>query len=171
MGGNKMILKPDQDGRYALSMREYESLRALFAALTGLNCDALRSRCDLIPGAWDAIEQAKKDLFTVMEKLMATVPYKKLKSIQHELTHTICRVEVKGPAGAVTPDYVYLPRQAFVDILQRAIQLDCLLCDKSIGECKRCSLYKDIDACFPYLLEEPTDKLCPFAGVSKLEAP
>lgn len=164
-----MLSRPDQDGRYALSMREYESLRTLFAAISALDCRPLKERCDLIPGTWDALTKAKDELFKQMENILNTIPARKLVMIQNELHHSVCKIEVKGPATNADPDYVYIPRQSQINLLQRAIQMDCLLCDKNVKECKKCSLYKEIDSCFPYLLEEPNDTLCPFAGVSKLE--
>lgn len=164
-----MLRNPDEQGRYPLSMREYEAIRMMFAAVSALDCDTLHERSDLIPGLWDDIKKTRDDMMTATEKLLGTVPAKKLTAMQHELKHTVCKIEIRPPSKEAGRDYLYIPRVAFVELLQRAIQLDCMLCDKTIQECKKCKLYKNIDACFPYLLDEPTDKLCPFAGVSRLE--
>jgi hypothetical protein len=141
----------------------------MFAAVTALDCEQIHERCDLIPGLWDKIIHAKDEMFEASEELLKTIPARKLLAINHELQYTVCRIEIKPPSKEAGRDYLYVSRKSFVELLQRAIQLDCLLCDKTVEECKKCKLYKNIDACFPYLLEEPNDKLCPFAGVSKLE--
>ena len=103
------------------------------------------------------------------EELLKSVPAKKLLSMQRELQYTICEIKLKPPTKETGRDYIYIPRKEFISLLQRAIQMDCLLCDKSIKEAKKCGLYRNIDACFPYMLDEPTDTHCPFVGVSKLE--
>lgn len=164
-----MLRNPDEHGRYPLSMREYETIRMMFAAVSALDCDPIHERSDLIPGLWDKIKTLRDEMMQATEELLKTVPAKKLMAMQHELHYTVCKIETKPPSKEAGRDYIYVPRKAYVELLQRAIQLDCVICDKSIQDCKKCKLYRNIDACFPYLLEEPTDKLCPFAGVSKLE--
>ena len=164
-----MLRDPDEHGRYPLSMREYEALRMMFAAVTALDCEPLHDRCDLFPGLWETVQKAKDDMFGATEQLLTTVPAKKLVAMRHELKYTVCKIDIRPPSKDAGRDYLYIPRKAFIELLQRAIQLDCMVCDKSLKECKKCKLYKDIDACFPYLLDEPTDTKCPFAGVSRLE--
>ena len=164
-----MRREPDQDGRYPLNMREYETVRMIFAAVTALDCGPIRERCELKPGVWDTLEKRKADLYDALTKILSTVPLKKLVAMQHELEYTACRVELKPPSRDSGRDWIYIPRRQYIALLQRAIQMDCMLCEKTVKECKRCDLYRDIDACFPYLLEEQGDVYCPFHGVTKLE--
>ena len=164
-----MLRNPDESGRYPLNMREYEAIRMIFAAVTALDCDALRDRCDLTPGLWESLNKSKNEIFRVAEELLKSVPAKKLVSMQRELHYTVCEIKLKPPTKEAGRDFIYIPRKDFISLLQRAIQMDCLLCDKNIKEAKKCELYKNIDACFPYMLDEPTDTHCPFVGVSKLE--
>lgn len=164
-----MLRNQDEHGRYPLSLKEYEVIRMMFATVTAFDGENIRERCELIPGLWETIETARDQLFKGVEALLKTIPAKKLIAMQHELQYTVCKVEIKPPSRDAGHDYLYIPRKAYIDLLQRAIQLDCVLCEKTIKECKKCRLYRNIDACFPYLLEEPSDTLCPFAGVSKLE--
>lgn len=165
-----MLPKPDQDGRYPLSMREYDALRTLYAATAGFRADPLKERCEkLIPGAWERLVALYEEGNWLNSQILNTVPGKKLLALKRELQYTECRVEVKRPSGDGAKDSVYVSRDAFRGLIDRAIQLECLLCDKKISESKHCPLYQSINACFPYELDEPTDQHCPFAGVSKLE--
>lgn len=111
--------------------------------------------------------------YTLMQKLMknllTTIPYKKLSAIKIELQHTICKLEIKPVVGSANTGCVYINQAALVRIAEKAISTECFLCDKSAKECKRCQLYKDLNACFPYELCEPTDVKCPFAGISELQ--
>lgn len=160
--------QPDENGRYPLSMQEYTALRTLFGAVNALDSDTLKDRCRLFPGGWRDLRCAQALSRKVMENLLCTVPAKKLLSMRRELTHTICEVKIKPPASS-TQDTVMISRKALVDLINRAVYMDCLLCEKTAKECKRCTLYQAINACFPYELLDPQDELCPFAGVSKLE--
>jgi len=163
-----MRYQPDADGRYPLSMQEYTALRTLFGAVNALDSDTLKDRCKLFPGGWRDLRCAYTLCKKVMENLLFTVPAKKLVSMRRELTHTICEVKIKPPTSS-TEDTVMVSRRALIDLINRAIYMDCMFCEKNAKECKRCQLYKDMNACFPYELLDPQDTLCPFAGVSKLE--
>ena len=164
-----MKREPDQDGRYPLSMREYETIRMIFAAVTALNCEPVRERCEQLPGTYETLMESRDALYGALSKILSTVPVKKLVAMKHELEYTACKVELKPPSRDAGKDYIYIPRRQYIALLQRAIQMDCMVCEKTVKECRRCDLYRDIDACFPYLLEEPDDQYCPFHGVTRLE--
>ena len=163
-----MHQRPDEDGRYPLSMKEYTALRTLFGAVNALDSDTLKERCKLFPGGWRDLRCAYTLCQRLMEKLLCTIPAKKLLSMRRELTHTICEVKIR-PLSSSESDSVMLDRKALIDLINRAIYMDCMLCQKTVKECKHCPLFKTIDACFPYDLIDPKDELCPFAGVSRLE--
>lgn len=163
-----MRYQPDTDGRYPLSIREYTALRTLFGAVNALDSETLKERCKLFSGGWRDLRCAYSLCKKVMENLLCTIPTQKLLSMRRELTHTICEVKIKPPTSSVE-DTVMVSRRALIDLINRAIYMDCMLCEKTAKECKRCQLYKDINACFPYELLDPQDELCPFAGVFKLE--
>ena len=54
-----MHQRPDEDGRYPLSMKEYTALRTLFGAVNALDSDTLKERCKLFPGGWRDLPCAK----------------------------------------------------------------------------------------------------------------
>ena len=163
------MLKQDEDGRYALSSREYTALQQLFGLVHASNNETLKARLQLIPGGWRDMRLIAAKSQALLEALFATVSFKKLHSIQRELNNTICEVKIKAPSGH-SKDHVFISRTALVRLMERAIYTDCYLCEKTIKECKQCPLYQDLNDCFPYELAEPENPLCPFDGVSHLSA-
>lgn len=164
-----MIRKPDEDGRYPLSMREYEALRTIFGCVNALDDDheTLKARCKLFKGGWRDLRMLAAVSKRLMEKLLCTVPRKKLLTIQRELQHTICEVKIKPIAAPHRENMVCVSEDAMIRVCNRAMQDNCYLCDKTHKEAKRsCELYRDVQACFPYDFNESTD--CPFAGMSGL---
>lgn len=157
------------DGGYPLSMKEYDALRTLFGAVSALDSASLKPRLDaLYPGSWEELISTKDKLMELMEKLLESIPLRKLEAIRRELKQTVWEVKIKPPSEVKREPCVYVPQKAVVRLIQRSIQLECLLCDKCAEDGLKCPLYNDINDCFPYELIEPGDKLCAFAGVSKL---
>ena len=165
-----MYRKPDADGRYPLSMQEYEALRTIFGCVNALDDDneRLKARCQLIKGGWRDMRLLATTARRLMENLLCTVPAKKLLSIRRELQHTICEIKVK-PVAMNSDSIVYVSQDALLRVCNRAMQENCYLCDKSHREARQhCDLYKDVQACFPYDFEQSVD--CPFSGMKGLTA-
>lgn len=163
-----MISKPDADGRYPLSGREYGALKTIIAAVNSLETDALNPRCELCENALDDLNTARSLLRKTLDALLETVPVKKLIAIRKEMGCTYCVLKTQ-PIGDVTNHTVYVDQPSMVRLMERAISMECFMCERSAKECQRCPLFHDLSACFPYDLLEPSDTLCPFAGVSKLQ--
>lgn len=157
---------PDEDGKYPLTMREYDALRTVFGALNALDSETLKERLQTTNGGWRDMRLALSMMRKVLDNLLSTIPARNLLTLKDELNHTYCEVRIRGAGTLAHPDCVYLSQKAVVSLIDRAIQLECMLCEKSAKEGKRCPLYKNIQALFPYELDEPTDTQCPFAGVS-----
>ena len=163
-----MKYRADEDGRYPLSTREYDALRTLFGAVNAMALDMLKDRCDLHPGDWEKLQEAKDVTQGVLNNILRTIPLKKLVAISTELKNTICELKIKPPVTKAN-GMIYIDQAAMVRMAERAICLDCAICEKTREEGKRCALFRDINACFPYELLEPDDALCPFAGVTRLQ--
>lgn len=162
-----MKRQPDENGRYPLSTREYEALRTLFGGMNALNTDALHDRLELIGDhAEEDIRTAVGMMRDVCDRLMGTIPVNKLAIIRRELRDTICELRIRPVVADKRNGCVYIDQEAVARLANRAIHMDCMLCEKTIKEGKKCPLYRDLNACFPYELDEPGDTHCPFAGVS-----
>lgn len=165
-----MSRRPDEDGRYALSMQEYKALRTIFGCVNALDDDheILKARCKLIKGGWRDLRMLTAVSKRLMEKLLCTIPGKKLLVIKRELQNTICEVKLRPVAtGSQRDGMVYVSEDAMLRVCNRAMQDYCYLCDKTHKEARRsCQLYRDIQACFPYDFDDSLD--CPFAGMCGL---
>lgn len=158
----------DSDGKYPLTTREYDALRTVFGALNALDSETLKERLQTTKSGWRDMRLCAVTMHKVLMSLLDTIPADKLLTLRDELNQTVCEVRLRT-ASQNTRDSVFVSHRAMISLIDRAIQMECMLCEKSVKKGKRCPLYKDICACFPYELDTPTDTRCPFAGVSHLK--
>lgn len=152
-----------------LTKKEYYTLRELFGIINSFEKCAqdLKARCQSIDGGWRDLRLIQSKSESLLHKLLMTVPREKLISIQKELPYITCEVKcVKDYTGkAKSEGYSYVPDAELSRVVARLIGERCLLCDKSGKEHKRCNLYKDICALYPWEMPPRADR-CPFAGMS-----
>lgn len=159
----------DKDGRYPLTGREYEAMRTLWGAMNALQGDDLKARLQTTKDGWKALKTAEAFMQKAIEALNMTIPLNKLLTLQRELKETVCIVRLRGASYVSQRDSVFVSQPALVRLLDRAIQMDCMLCEKTRKEGAKCRLYRDIAACFPYELENPNEEdKCPFAGINHI---
>ena len=109
--------KPDNNGRYSLSGREYYALRELFAAVDGFNRNAceLEKRVRTIPNGYRDLRMLQSVSAKLMRDILETVPVKKLAQIRRELSSSemILRVKPINPKENEYDDNLtYVPQQA-----------------------------------------------------------
>lgn len=162
--------KPDKNGRYSLSGREYYALRELFAAVDGFNRNAqeLEKRVRTIPNGYRDLRMLQSVSAKLMQDILETVPVKKLAQIRRELENSEMILRVK-PVNPKENEYdynlTYVPQQALERICRKAIELECFCCEKKSREAKKCQLRKDIQD--TYMFDYPNNgKACPFAGAT-----
>ena len=163
-----MLGKPDENGKYPLSMREYGALLTLFGMSVLLDDNKLKDRLMTIPNGWEDMREALRLITLLKDELINTIPEKKVRAIQTELKHAVCELKINPPSTYST-GCVYAKQESIIHLADRAIAMDCVFCEKSAKECKSCQLYKDITDCFPYEMTKPGAESCPFAGVGHLE--
>lgn len=101
----------------------------------------------------------------LMKKMMFTIPSKKLMTMQKDLTHMVCEVRIAYDyAKRDEREFTYCPTEAIDRLVKRVLEWECLSCDKSAKEAKKCPIFKDIDACYPWELQ-PNGDMCPLAGM------
>lgn len=161
------MLKADENGKYPLKMREYGSLLTLFGMSVLLDGDKLKERLQTIPNGWRDMRLIVSLLDKVKDELLSTVPDKKLRAIQTELRHSVCELKINPPT-VHSSGCVYVNQEALVKLADRAIDTECILCEKSSKECLKCELYNAINDCFPYETMREGAEYCPFAGAAHL---
>lgn len=150
-----------------LTNKEYYSFRNLYGMVNNFHeySGDLRARCALIPGAWRDMMLIAKKSEDLMKKIMFTIPSKKLMTMQKDLSHIVCEVRVAYDyAKRDEREFTYCPTEAIDRLVNRVINWECLSCDKSAKEAKKCPIFKDIDACYPWELQ-PNGDMCPLAGM------
>lgn len=165
-----MRYNPDEDGRYPMDINEYNALLMMVGTVHTFasHKDELKDRLGLIPGGWRDMQLLAKVSSSLFEKILRTIPTKKLAVMHKELPHMVCETKLNPVAKSMHQDDVVIGFDALKRVVDRAIQMDCLFCEKSKCEGKKCQLYRDIDACFPFELSKPEEKLCPMAGRTEI---
>lgn len=155
--------------RIPLTNKEYYTLRELFGIVNTFDkcANDLRARCKLIPGGWRDLRLIITKAEKLMTDILHTVPLKKLESMRKEFDHTVCEVRVTRDftGKAKEEGFAYVPDRALERVVHRLIGYECLCCDKSAKEGKRCKLFKDIEALYPWPMPPRSDR-CPLAGLS-----
>lgn len=160
----------DADGRYPLSNPEYIALCCLMGAVNMLkkNKETLEDRLRLVKGGWRDIQLVTSVCDKLFEKILDTVPIKKLLSIQREMRYMVCETKLGSASRPQDEDDIFITNTALKKMVNRAICMDCTFCEKTKQECKKCELYRDISACYPFELGKPETETCPLAGATEL---
>ena len=152
--------------RTNLSNREYHALRGIFGMVNNFNVLAplLEQRAKSTGDGWDIMQRIQELSETLMAKLLATVPANKLKLMQKDLRYTVCEIKLKyDVVQREETEYVCVPAKELDRIVSRLMNYECLICDKCMKDAKKCKLYKDITATYPWEFES-IDGKCPLAG-------
>lgn len=154
----------DADGRIPLSSREYKGLRALFGAVNVLTqySGELERRARGIKNGWRDLRCLQANADRLTQRLLATVPLKKLVAINTELKNTYCELQTKGAVNSIDNDCMYIEVSKLVELCKAAAKVECFACDKSHKEAKKaCPIYATIEAVFGYDFTD--QEKCPLA--------
>lgn len=164
--------KTDADGRHPLSQREYSALRTFFGFISALEAckKELEPRLRDIPNGLEELGKLDTGACALLDKMLGTIPFQKLRQIQ--LENEISQVEVvtKGTCTVSDKEYVCLPVQALEEVCNEAISIRCFGCSVSNAASNHCGLRKAIDATLPYDVKQSKNLTkCPYNGLISLE--
>lgn len=156
--------------RVKLSGREYAQIQIMFAALSALQETekCLAKRCE-IAGIGDRLPSIIKEYESVLIDLLKTVPETKLAHLRKELDNTKIYVKVEPPGGAQTMSretWSYVKTKALNHLISCCIDYNCLLCDKTKAEAKKCPHMAAIQGCLPHAIGVDHKDSCPLAGAA-----
>lgn len=156
--------------RMPLSQREYCALRMLFGVISSFSLAAsdMEARVKSIPGAWRDYRMLQVVAGKLLDRILLTIPLKKLLQIRTELAHTKVMVEVKRDYCLPVKDnyedmITYVPQRALERITQQVVDCECVFCEKAGKDAKRCQLRRDIEAAYHWEYPDGGQE-CPFAG-------
>lgn len=163
-----MLYEGDEKGRYKLKSEEYQALLELCASFT-LMKDAegcLKERMRLGSNMW----RDYRCMVTMLDKLIGnildTVPLKKLRIIQQDIKNVRMQLYSGAVSGARSkPWVVSVDDEALMCCLDEVMSHNCMLCDKTKQEYKKCPYHKMLSDLFPYEPDADTaGGECPLAG-------
>lgn len=154
----------DADGKIQLSYREYNAIRTIYGAVNAFELyhGQLERRARGVKGLWRDLRLLRWLSKSVLERILKTVPVKKLKQMKAELDNTICEVKVRSISNPKRSELMCIERETVLNICKAATEMNCFCCDKTQAEAKKnCQLYKDIQSVFNYEFEKTEQ--CPFS--------
>lgn len=163
-----MYKKPDEDGRYPLSAKEYDAIRAIFGAVYALTemHPVLEQRCKTIKGGWRDIRLLVTVADRLMDALLLTVPRKKLRAMKRELENTVMEIKMKPAVLPNTDDYLTVVPQGAVEyVTQKALDFCCLGCEKR--DYRNCELFNSVQSLYHY--DFPKAKECPLNDMFQIK--
>ena len=168
-----MKTKPDRDGRYDLTGREWNAIRCLQVAMNEVDVTfpALWERLKLIPYGRRDIKMVLSRLSKMLDDLYTTIPAKKLLAMKTEIQHSQIRLCVRGADNSMPPGVVYIDEAAFIRLMDRMISQECWCCEKVGKEVKRCEILKCIEDVLHYSSDPdscPVDGRCELAGCTSV---
>ena len=152
----------DEEGRYPVSHREYQAIRALFGTQNSLIFAQkdLEQRLKVVPEGWRDFRLVYSVLEKLLTRLLRTVPSQKLLSMKRELKDTYCEVKVKGAVGPLDGDLLrVVPQKDLETVVNAAMQMNCFACDRC--DYKKCALYQAIQSMYHY--DFPKSHTCPLS--------
>ena len=167
------MLKRDDDGRYPLSSSEYTAIRHVIAAVDALSkhYDTLSERLALVKWGRRDYRLIHAKSYKLFERMLETIPFKKLRAMRAELDASVCEVRVNAASVNRELGYTVVDVDALRDLANMAIENKCFLCYKSAVEGRKCPIYKTICACMTYAPEgEGAKGACPLAGSAELRS-
>ena len=147
-----------------LRNREYYTLRTIMAALSGLEGGEqfLVNRLKSVPNGLRDYRMVKTVLRKLLEKLLDTVPDKRLGQIKTELKNAHIEVKVERDyTGAYRENFTYVPNKALEEIEDIICDMFCAACEKSDKESRKCRIRKLMEMLYQY--DFPERNGCPLA--------
>ena len=168
------MLRQDQDGFYPLTGKEYAAFLKICAAESSLleQETVLKERLKLKQNLYRDYRMITNRISNVTSMILSTVPIKKLLQIQRETRNVKYCLQIGPDADTRKKNQViYVDEQAFINLLDQVVGMNCLLCDKHGKDVKRCPWLKIIEDVMPYSPDpdlDPADGTCQLAGRSHI---
>ena len=156
-----------KDERWPMSGQEYYALKAIVGSISTLlnEQNQLKSRLKRIKGGWRDLKLIEAKEITLYEAILDTVPLRKLQQMEVELRNADVEIKlVRDVTGKHKPTFTYVPTEALEWLEEQVTDANCMLCEKSEKESRRCPIRRNIEALYAY--DVPTHKSCPLARMA-----
>lgn len=138
-----------------VSGREYSAMQSIFAMISTIQVaePILEKRLRRLGGGvWRDYRMLTVKLDRVMRALLSSVPANKLMQINRNFSMTRVYIKTEAPGIKTVDDtsYVYVPARALDWVLNEMISANCILCDKTEVEGRKCPHRKALEECLPH---------------------
>lgn len=138
-----------------VSGKEYAAMQSLFAMISTLQVaePVLEKRMRrLRGGVWRDWRMLQTKADRIMRALLSSVPANKLMQINRNFSMTRVYIKTEAPGIKTMDDtsYVYVPARALDWVLNEMISANCILCDKTEVEGRKCPHRQALEECLPH---------------------
>ena len=159
--------KPSEGERTNLTGQEYFALRSLMGIVSTFATEdrVLKNRLKKVPMGWCDVKMIEAKADRLLDAVLATIPAKKLAQIRQEIGHSRVEISVvRDVTGAHKKAFTYVPNEALEWLEDQVIDLNCMMCDKTEKESRKCPVRRNIEALYQY--DFPERKGCPIAQMN-----
>ena len=153
-----------------LSGREYSAILSLFSAVSHYTelYPMLRKRAEMVPGTTELMEQVSEGTSEVIDRILGTVPPEKLRQLQADIKHVKLYIKVEPPGCVPTIDmtsYSYVPTKALNALLAHVMENECLVCDKTPEEARKCEYRRLIEKTLVHEVDAVDTEHCKYSDM------
>lgn len=155
--------------RIKLRGKEYAALQTLFALNSAYQIAAgdLEARAKMTPGTWRDMKLIASKIESVQNAILQTVPAEKLVAIRKELAmvHVYTRIEAPGIRTIPKERLSVVPTPALNELLNYLVNAECLTCDKSAAESRKCPWRKIVEDALPHEVGGEEGEHCKYSDM------
>ena len=154
-----------------LSGKEYGALQSLMAMVSYMEAllPFLERRAKTVPGVWRDLMLIRKKCATCMDSLLVTIPPEKLQHIRADIEHTKIYVMVEAPglsSKKMSDNFAYLPVRTLNQLLGYVCEHECMMCDKTPTQARKCHVRKKIDDALPHEVNAQDGEHCKYSDMT-----
>jgi hypothetical protein len=128
----------------------------------------LEKRARMVPNLWRDIRMVQTRLDGILSAILSTCPPEKLRHISADVRNTqlYVRVEAPGLHSQSTEGFSYTPTRTINNLLGYLVEHECMMCDKTPVEARKCPMRKIIDSALPHEVNTPDGEHCRYSDMA-----
>ena len=157
--------------RRYLTGREYSALLSLFAQVSHFTVllPLLEKRIKMVPGLWEKVTQAQELTDEVLREIPKTIPENKLRHVMADVKSAKIYIRIEPPGCVPSVDMTgmnYVPTKALNELMAYVMEHECLLCDKTPTEARKCPVREMFDGALPHEVVAMDTDHCRYSDMS-----
>ena len=154
-----------------LSGKEYSAVLSLFAAVSHYAelYPWLRKRAEMVPGTVELMDSVQENSQDIIDRILSTIPQEKLYHMKMDLGHVKLYIKVEPPGCVPSKDmtgYSYVPTKALNELLAYLVTHECIFCDKTATEARKCPYRGIIDKVLVHDVDGVDREHCKFSDIT-----